>query len=302
LDINNEKYAARMREVLNEHYYAGMPQGYLETECGKQDLHAHVRERYRIAARHVVPWLSQRFDLSSMSAIEVGSGTGSSTLALAEKMKSIDCYELYPSSRAIASARLGFWGIGNVEFHATLFDEQCDYVRSGGRTDAVLLYATLEHMTAEECLAVLALSWRVLRSHGILIVAETPNRFCMVDHHTSWLPFFSQLPREIQVLYAPRSPREDFRQAIAEAGRRGRAEALEAMTRWGSGISFHEFELAIGNEVHSQIVLDGYEPEITSIFPVGAMDSALQALFEQFRVSVNRAFTRSSMFFVVEKP
>jgi hypothetical protein len=40
--------------------------------------------------------------------------------------------------------------------------------------------------------------------------------------------------------------------------------------------SFHEFELAIGPGVYDRIVLDGYEPEITSLFAVSPIDRTLQ--------------------------
>jgi ubiquinone/menaquinone biosynthesis C-methylase UbiE len=222
-----------------------------------------------------------------MKMVEIGSGTGSSTLAFAHAVGSTECYELDNHSTAVALERLAFWGIENVYFNSVLFsvlfDEECPFVQSGSQADGVILFATLEHMAHEEALRVLSLSWRIVRPGGIIIVADTPNRFSIIDQHTSWLPFFAQLPRAIQVLYSAKSPREQFRRAIADASKLSQTQALNAMVRWGSGISFHEFELAIGDGVHEYIVLDGYEPEIARLIPISEIDTTLKMIFHAFR-------------------
>jgi hypothetical protein len=122
----------------------------------------------------------------------------------------------------------------------------------------------------------------------MLAIAETPNRLSPLDEHTSYLPFFSQLPRGLQIKYAARSPRDDFKGAISSAT--SPAAAMETMTRWGSGISFHEFEIAIGPEIHNSVVLDGYEEEVAAIMPVTSMDSMIQMMFDQTGVVANRAY------------
>lgn len=302
VDTSDHAYRARLTDVLIRNYFTDTPAGYFETPLGRDALADHISRRYHMAMDHVVPWLATMFDLSTMTMIEIGSGTGSSTLAFGQVAQCVDCYELSSLSTAVARERLNFWGISNVTLQATAFDADCSFVQSGRQVNAIILYATLEHMTHAEALQTLALAWKVLRPGGILVVAETPNRFSLVDEHTSWLPLFSQLPKSIQVRYAEKSPREDFRRAIADARAISEEVALATMTRWGSGISFHEFELAIGESVHEWIVLDGYEPHITDLFPVSTNDQALQALFEQFQVKAHRAFTRRTFFFVVQKP
>ncbi len=301
VDVANPVFRSRLTGALKEHYFAGrVAADYLDTDAGITNLEDHIGRRYELAARYVVPWLQRSGDLSRSVVIEVGSGTGSCTLALAQSARHVECYEIHPGSVRVAQERLRFWGIDNVSVHARAFDEA--RVGLGPLVDAVVLYAALEHMTHDECLTVLRLGWQVLRPGGRLVIAETPNRFSMIDEHTSWLPFFSQLPRQIQVLYASRSPREEFRWAMDRAAESGSESAIEAMTRWGSGISFHEFELALGDDIHEKIVLDGYEPEITSIFQVTPIDLTLQSIFERFDVRAHRAFTRRHLYLVAVKP
>jgi S-adenosylmethionine-dependent methyltransferase len=302
IDAHDPVYRARLTDVLREHYFNPVADGYLETEEGRNELNDHLSHRYEQAVDHVVPWLQRAGELDTRSIIEVGSGTGSSTLALAQVAREVNCFEIHQGSIAVALERLKFWGVSNVRVNATLFDRECEFVRLGAAADVIVFYAVLEHMTAQECLDALTLAWELLPAGGLLVVAETPNRLSMVDEHTSWLPFFAQLPRPIQVRYAERSPREHFRWAIANAAQSGSAAAELMMTRWGNGISFHEFELAIGPGIHDAIVLDGYEREIKKLVPVSSIDLHLQSLFDEFGVKAHRAFTRRTMYLVARKP
>jgi len=306
IDVHDATYVARMKKVLRKHYYHESGEEFLESDCGKRDLKHHLSERYEMAANHVVPWLKSRYNLTAWNVIEVGSGTGSSTLALSQSVQSITCFEISRNSTAIATERLACWDVQNVKFVDELFDRKCRFVKSGRRADAILLFATLEHMTHKECLSILEVAWETVAPGGALIVADTPNRFSFVDEHTAWLPFFASLPREIQVAYAKHSPREDFRSSIDRAQKAWPSfwgkRAAYAMTRWGSGISYHEFELAIGMDVHRYVTLDGMEPEITSLIPIDEIDEGLRTLLAKYSSHVHRAFSRRSFYLVLEKP
>jgi hypothetical protein len=157
-------------------------------------------------------------------------------------------------------------------------------------------------MTLDEAIAVLTLSWNVIKPGGVIIVADTPNRFSPVDNHTSHLPLFSQLPPEVRIRYAERSPRSMFREAIAEAGARGPEQAMERLVRLGNGISFHEFELALGEKVHDSIILTGHEQPMVKLHGVGPREKFVVSLFEDLKLKVSPAFTRLNMNFVMQKP
>ncbi len=301
IDPRAPRFVDHMTPLLLKHYFTQAPPDYLKTAEGQTDLLHHVAERYEMFAHHHVPWLQSRYDFADMHVVEIGCGTGCSTLAFGQVAKAIDCFELSEASVTIAKERLAYWGIGSVRFHLELFDDTTAAPWKG-KLDAILLTASLEHMTHDEAIGILRLSERSLRSGGILVVCETPNRFSPRDEHTSWLPLFSMLPREIQVMYAHRSPRKGFRDAMQDAMAHGWPNAVNAMTRWGSGVSHHEFEIAFGENVHNHVTLDGYEPEITAYFPVTDLDEHIQRTFELFQVNAHRAFTRRNLNFVIEKP
>lgn len=301
VDTKQEEYVRKITADLRRWYFTEAGSAYLQTAEGRKDMLDHVCQRYEMFARHHVPWLQSKFDISNHRMIEVGCGTGSSALAFGSAVRSLDCYELSEGSRKVAMERVRYWGLNSVRFHSTLFDDSA-VTSLSGPVDGILLTASLEHMTHVEAVGILRLCGRVLRPGGLLVICETPNRFALFDEHTSQIPLFSMLPRQIQVAYSNRSPRPSFRQTIGAALEKGLDQACEVMTRWGSGVSFHEFEIAFGDEVHSWVALDGYEPEMSSFFAVSDRDRHIEQLLRNAGVKVNRAFTRHYLNFVLQKP
>jgi hypothetical protein len=299
--IITDDFRQFLKEVMDRTFFRDFPVEQRSGEIYLGNMRDHVEGRYTLFADCIVPWLkSVSPDLSCMTAVEVGSGTGASSLAFATQVKKLICYEIEDLSIEAARERLGYFGLDNVEFHRELFGPSCGLVASGEKVDLVVLCAVLEHMTFQELRDCLSTAWTLLNEGGLLLVADTPNRFAVFDAHTSLLPYFSALPREIKQAYARDfSPRDHFRTAIADAPP-GDIDLL--LTRWGSGISFHEFELAIGRNVHDHVVLTGYEPILRNVAPPTVDDAILRFSFSQYGLAVSPAFTRANMYFVLRKP
>ena len=83
----------RLRTSLEKHYFTRptwggaelSPEAYLKTEEGVNDMSQHVHERLSNFRSTVIPWLTHAVDLHEARVLEVGCGTGSSTIALAEQ-------------------------------------------------------------------------------------------------------------------------------------------------------------------------------------------------------------------------
>jgi S-adenosylmethionine-dependent methyltransferase len=159
--------------------------------------------------------------------------------------------------------------------------------------DVVLLYALLEHQTIDERIETLRLAQRILRPGGVIVVIETPNRLTYFDRHTSQLPFFHMLPIDLQLLYADRSPRTTFADNIAaHRERRPGDEALrELMIRWGQSVSFHDFEVAIG-DVNERIVSSGLHPNLMKLRPARPEEQPLREFVRSMDLSIHPGFTR----------
>lgn len=296
----DQAFRDHYRQVLLNTYMKGWSKDYCATPAFESDVRALTEDRYFHFSRNIVPWIKRARSLGDCTALEIGSGTGSSTLAMATEVAHIHAFEIDPSSIAAARERLRYFGVRNVDFHEEQFDSQSALVREGYRVDLVLLFAVLEHLTYPELRSVLETSWKSLNSGGLLVVVDTPNRLACMDLHTSLLPFFHQLPPEVRLDYAAFSPRDGFAASLAAAATPDAART--SLSRWGAGVSYHEFELVLGQEVHHWVTCDGYEPEMTQIAPVGFDDLLLQLLFKHLNLQKHQCFTRSNLHFILRKP
>lgn len=296
-----QQFRDHFRSVMLETFYLDNPLIDISNkEIFERDLAAHTEHRYRVFEQWIATWLLPALPkTSSMTALEIGSGTGSSTLAFAQHVKKLVSFEIDLKATAAARERLSFFGLDNVDFHEGQFNSASAFAKSGESVDLVVLCAVLEHMTDSERRDTLQTAWGLLKSGGFLVVADTPNRFAVYDDHTSLLPYYSALPPSIQEQYAGNSPRTDFRNSIAETSR---ADMPITLARWGAGISYHDFELALGHSIHDHIVLDGYESPLISMYPDKLDDALMRIAFEKYDIPAHRAFTRNLLHFVVRKP
>lgn len=168
--------------------------------------------------------------LTGKRVLEIGCGTGSSTVAFVEQRAVVTAYDLDERSVAVALDRLAA--------HKLTADVRVATAQPEGSFDIILLYAVLEHMTLEERLGAIREAWSRLVPGGILVVVETPNRLWYRDSHTAMDNWFLWLPDDLAMLYADRTPREKFRDLKTPI----------ELARWGRGVSFHDFEVALDIE------------------------------------------------------
>src|SRR5215510_3610517 len=70
---------------LRDNYFTRFPEGYLSTEWGRNDLQNHLCVRLDTDRHAIIPWLDEARSLRDSSVLEIGCGTGCSTIALAEQ-------------------------------------------------------------------------------------------------------------------------------------------------------------------------------------------------------------------------
>jgi 2-polyprenyl-3-methyl-5-hydroxy-6-metoxy-1,4-benzoquinol methylase len=264
------------------------------------DLQNHLHRRLGDNRRQVVPWLDAARSLDGASVLEIGCGTGSATVALAEQGAHVTAIDIDPRAMAIAehrcqlhSVKARFVAANAAELPGPLADQRFDFI---------LFFASLEHMTHEERLQAMTRSWKLLPSGGLWGVIETPNRLWYFDHHTAHLDFFLWLSDELAADYARFSPRDDVRTLIEQAD-----DPILALRRAGRGVSFHEFDLAIGDSRNLNVV---------SSMPLffRLRDPALRLhwrlsrdyLFERFLrrlcPDLHRSFLQPTLYLLIRKP
>ena len=212
---------------------------YLTTEEGGKDFQDHHSKRLEEFRSTLIPWLDRANHLAGKNILEIGCGTGSSTIALAEQGARVTALDVVDSSLTVARDRCRVYGLdasfenANATEVKNLFAEQ--------EFDFIIFFAALEHMTHDERIIAMRDTWDMLPPGGLWCVVETPNRLWFYDSHTSWLPFFMWLPDDLAFKYSQFSPRKPFHDLYREIDDQSMLDFL----RRGRGVSFHEFELTM---------------------------------------------------------
>lgn len=239
LDPDAQGLAAVEQAIRSHHHQGWRSAKHYSAQQYQADLHEHLRGRLEINRRLIVPWLDNTCRLRGQTILEIGCGTGSSTVALAEQGAKVVGVDIDEDALAVARQRAGAYVV-DAEFRRL---NAKDLWKTFGKDnfDSIIFFASLEHMTLAERLVALRDAWKMLPVGGFLVIIETPNRLWFFDNHTARLPFFHWLPDRLAFRYSRFSPRQNFRELYRDCT----AEAFEHFLRRGRGMSFHELELAM---------------------------------------------------------
>ncbi len=204
-----------------------------------EDFQNHLHRRLDETQQRVIPWLDAARGLKDAAVLEIGCGTGSATVPLAEQGARVTAVDVDERAIEVARRRCRLYGVdarfvvGNAtDLEAVLPSESFDYI---------IFFASLEHMTHPERMAAMRSTWQSLPSGGLWSVVEAPNRLWYYDHHTALENFFMWLSDELAVDYLTLCARQDVRSEVLQA-----ADPVLALRRAGRGVSFHEFDLTLG--------------------------------------------------------
>jgi S-adenosylmethionine-dependent methyltransferase len=242
-----QKYTEFTKEQLDE-LTESLKKNYLDRGNTKSELSSYeynaaingqLHERLSYNRNRIAPWLNSVKDLNGAHVLEIGCGTGISTLALTEQGAKVVGVDVDQGALEVAKDRMKIAGY-EAELHHVNGDEIYDSFKEK-KFDFIIYYAVLEHMTVTERLASLKQAWDMLPEDAFLAIIETPNRLWYYDSHTAALPFYDWLPDDLAFYYSKFSDRKNFKDSYRELD----DEQLMKFARWGRGASYHEFELAI---------------------------------------------------------
>ncbi|MEN8121653.1 MAG: class I SAM-dependent methyltransferase [Bacteroidota bacterium] len=232
----------KIEKSIRENFHTGWrSEDKFIPEAYKIDLDDHIINRLENDRARIIPWLNASESLKGKKILEIGCGTGSSTIALAEQGALVTGIDLDEGALKVAEERKNIYGLdikfhylNATEVHKKFENEQFDFI---------IFFATLEHMTHEERMIAMKETWNMLKPGGLWVVLETPNRLWYFDGHTSGLPFFQWLPDDLAIKYSQYSPRNEF----AGVYREFNDETMLHFLRRGRGLSYHEFDLCMGD-------------------------------------------------------
>lgn len=126
-----QHYREFFEEVLIDSFFASQLQKGRSICELKSDIADHVENRYLNFRDNLIPWIQQcQSDMSYMNIVEVGSGTGSSTLAIAPYVNTVTCFEIDEISNVAALKRLKYFDINNCTLKSEMFGAHSEFVQS----------------------------------------------------------------------------------------------------------------------------------------------------------------------------
>lgn len=228
----NESQSKELNKCLSEIYFSSFQDGYLNSDIGKNDMEDHLINRLLNFRYDTIPWINSLISLKQSKVLEIGCGTGCTTVALAEQGCELTSIDVNNIDIKVAKKRCELYNLSvNI-----LAMNAVDIAEINSKFDLIVFSASLEHMTYEERLISIKTAWSMLNKNGFLVVIETPNRLYYFDGHSSKLPFYHWLPDQLAMQYSKYSPRE--------ACINNSFDEMQFL-RFGRGASFHEFEIAL---------------------------------------------------------
>jgi 2-polyprenyl-3-methyl-5-hydroxy-6-metoxy-1,4-benzoquinol methylase len=273
---------------------------YVSFEKAQNDLQDHLYRRLDNFRKTVIPWLNDVKPLCGSRILEIGCGTGSSTVALAEQGADVTGIDILESSIRVAKDRCKVYDL-NVNFLCANATELYK-IFAGQHYDLIIFFATLEHMTHDERMIAMKNTWEMLSQGSLWCVIDTPNRLWYFDDHTSLLPFYQWLPDDLAFLYSQFSPRESFCDLYREMNDDSTFEFL----RRGRGVSFHEFELTMKRAEALDVVssLSIYlrsQNLLRKILLTSNQERRFESFLTQVGPKIHRGFYQRSLDLIIRK-
>lgn len=240
---------------------------------------ADLISRLKTSRMTYVPWLKEKMGLNGCKVLEVGCGTGSSLVALAEQGAVVTGIDM--DENAIGVAR-DLCGIFNVP--ARLLTGNAENVMSelnNQQFDLVLFIASLEHMLYGERINCIRKYYNHLTDNGYMGIFETPNRLWYFDAHTGMMPFFHWLQDDIALDYIKINQVHDTQDCSTD---HPDVSYLD-LARRGRGFSFHELEIAL-NTLAEKINVAGF---MAPSF-VTSLDQSFHEIMASLNPNINRGF------------
>ncbi len=229
----------KIENSLETNFFKGWrKKEYFSDEIFDNELKTQLYSRLDRNRFYYIPWICKNIDLKGKRILEIGCGTGSSTVALAEQKANVTGIDLDEDSLKVAKDRMDVYGL-KAEFICANANDVFDSLRDQ-KFDIIIFYASLEHMDYNERIDALKKYYSILEKNSFLIVIETPNRLWYFDEHTSLLPYFNWLPDRLAYDYAKFSKRNNFSNLYNDFSEKN----FEHFLRRGRGVSYHEFQIA----------------------------------------------------------
>ncbi|WP_186203964.1 class I SAM-dependent methyltransferase [Burkholderia gladioli] len=240
--LEDRALSPHQEAVLFEALKKIYPAGFEEQPQAEETFEVEIHTRSYWFRKRYIPWIGSFTSLKNQKILEIGAGTGTSAIPLAEQGAYVFSIDINAAGLEVARIRSRLHGLDHLTDFNLGNAEEVGETFKGKQFDMVVYFASLEHMTYSERIQTLQAAWLLLSPGGHLVVVDSPNRLWYFDEHTSFTNFFHWLPNDVAIDYAKHTGREGFNKEFDVAV----SDADVRLARWGRGISIHDFQIAIG--------------------------------------------------------
>ena len=144
IQINHEKQKT-LKKMITDVYIPTISKA-MPNDKISEEVDSHLSKRIFVDRVTVLPWLYRSLNFENLNILEIGCGTGSSSITLAEQGANVLGIDIHKESIEVAKLRAEIYGL-NIRFQEY---SSVDIDEINESFDAIILYATLEHLTVEE--------------------------------------------------------------------------------------------------------------------------------------------------------
>lgn len=179
----SKKFQSELNNLLSKRESSPYHSLYIQAHLGGENSREVVFEKFLIPEiKYHCP------NLKNKSILDLGAGTGSTTLVLAKHFGHIDAFDTDQKALVLCKLRLKENGFG--EKVTTL--KTTDLGSINQKYDFILMNAVVEHIPLSEKdlrRKVIRQAFSLLKPGGYLYINDTPNRIFPLDRHTTnkWL-------------------------------------------------------------------------------------------------------------------
>lgn len=313
-------YYQNMVESLSINHFTnsrGYDKDYLDSEHGKKSTQDILYNRFQFTRNRIIPWVDSIRRLSNLNIIEVGCGTGPGTSAFAEQVESIIALDIDENILKVCQDRCKILSLDNVQYYSMGLPDYYNIIKSKNnnkKIDAIVFYATLEHMTLKHRILALRTAWEILPIGGLIIILDTPNCLFFYDGHTSGLPFHHWISDELAYRYIEINPNSIFQSEsfLVELNN----AKMDEFISWGRSVSYHDLEVSMKKSINSFNFMESlssyedkqyyYEKKIVSIFKKirfqkESFTDRYIKLMSEYQPKIDPAFFRPYLNIIIQK-
>jgi 2-polyprenyl-3-methyl-5-hydroxy-6-metoxy-1,4-benzoquinol methylase len=136
----NDKNKEELHKCLSDNCFS---QEYLNTDIGKKDMEDHMVNRIFDFRHRTIPWINSLISLGQAKILEIGCGTGCTTVALAEQGCELTSIDVNTDTIKVAKKRCELY---NLQVNISAMNA-ININELNTKFDLILFSASLEHMT-----------------------------------------------------------------------------------------------------------------------------------------------------------